>query len=123
MLPRGLSLFLADWIDNYDGYVYKAYVVGRTYDSAFDRWYKKTCKGSYGFSYYFDKIDDEEYYKPDYYELAFVVPTNWLKEVAKEMFEVEDLDYWLQSEYTTDESEVIFARALDERQIVMIDFD
>lgn len=67
--------------------------------------------------------DDETFYNPDYYELTFVVPTNWLKEVAKEMFEVEDLDDWLQNEYTTDESEVIFVRALDERQVVMVDFD
>ena len=39
------------------------------------------------------------------------------------MFEVKDLDYWLQNEYSTDESEIIFERALNERQVVMIDFD
>lgn len=67
--------------------------------------------------------EDEEFYEPDYYELVFVVPNNWLKEVAKEMFEVDDLDYWLQNEYTTDESEIIFERALNERQVVMVDFE
>lgn len=65
---------------------------------------------------------DEEFYNPDYQELSFIVPTNWLKEVVKEMFEIKDLDYWLQNEYTSDESEVIFERALNERQIVMVDF-
>lgn len=67
--------------------------------------------------------EDKDFYKPDYYELVFVVPNNWLKEVAKEMFEVDDLDYWLQNEYTTDESEIIFERALNERQVVMVDFE
>ena len=67
--------------------------------------------------------EDETFYKPDYYEMAFVVPLNWLKEVAKEMFEIDDLDSWLQNEYTTDESELIFERALNERQVVMVDFD
>lgn len=67
--------------------------------------------------------EDETFYKSDYYELTFVVPLNWLKTVVKELFEVSDLDYWLQNEYTTDESELIFERALNERQVVMIDFD
>ena len=67
--------------------------------------------------------EDETFYKNDYYEMIFVVPTNWLKEVVGEMFEVKDLDYWLQNEYSTDESEIIFERALNERQVVMIDFD
>ena len=66
--------------------------------------------------------EDEEFYRPDYQEMTFVVPTNWLKNVVKEMFEVEDLDDWLQNEYTTDESEDVFARALTERQVVMVDF-
>ena len=66
--------------------------------------------------------EDETFYKPDYQEMSFVVPTNWLKQVVKEMFEIEDLDCWLQNEYTTDESEIIFERALNERQVVMVDF-
>ena len=56
-------------------------------------------------------------------ELTFVVPLNWLKEIVYEMFEVDDLDYWVQNEYTTDESELVFERALNERQVVMVDFD
>lgn len=66
--------------------------------------------------------EDETFYTPDYRELTFIVPTHWLKEVVKEMFEVEDLDDWLKNEYTTDESEQIFTRALNERQVVMVDF-
>ena len=46
----------------------------------------------------------------------------WLKKVAKEEFEIEDLGLWLQTEYTSDESEVIFERGLNERQVVMVDF-
>lgn len=65
---------------------------------------------------------DEGDYKADYQEMTYVVPVKWLKEVAKEEFEVEDLDLWLQEEYTSDESEVVFERALNERQVVMVDF-
>lgn len=67
--------------------------------------------------------EDDTFYNSDYYEMAFIVPLNWLKEVAKEMFEVDDLDSWLQGEYTTDESEPIFERALNERKVVMVDFN
>ncbi len=67
--------------------------------------------------------EDESFYNPDYQELTFIVPTNWLKETAMEMFEVDNLDYWLQNEYTTDESELIFEKALNKRQVVMVDFD
>ena len=66
---------------------------------------------------------DDEDYKADYQEMTYIVPSKWLKNIAKEEFEVEDLDLWLQTEYTSDESEVIFERALNERQIVMIDFN
>ena len=58
----------------------------------------------------------------NYYEMAFVVPAKWLKESVMEMFNVNDLDYWLQNEYTTDESEMIFEKALNDRQVVMVDF-
>lgn len=66
--------------------------------------------------------DDETCYDSDYEELTYVVPKKWLEKVAKEEFEVEVLDMWLQEEYTSDESEVIFSRALSERQVVMVDF-
>lgn len=67
--------------------------------------------------------EDEEFYSPDYRELIFVVPTKWLREIVKEIFDVNDLESWLKNEYTTDESEMIFEEALEQRQVVMVDFD
>ena len=58
----------------------------------------------------------------DWMELTFIVPTEWLKSFCKNEFEVDDLDYFLKEEYTSDESEIIFAEALSNRQIVMVDF-
>lgn len=70
--------------------------------------------------YPFEEDDD---CSSDYYELAFIVPTKWLKETVNGMFNISDIDDWLQNEYTTDESELIFERALNERKVVMVDFD
>lgn len=66
--------------------------------------------------------EDETFYTPDYEELTFIVPKKWLETFVRERFEVSDLDAWLQNEYTTDESELIFEQALNERQVVMVDF-
>ena len=66
--------------------------------------------------------EDDDFYNNDYEELTFIVPKEWLVETVKEMFEVKDLDDWLQNEYTTDESELVFEKALNERQVVMVDF-
>ena len=65
---------------------------------------------------------DDEDYKADYEEMTYVVPSNWLKQVAKELFDIDDVDIWLREEYTSDESELVFERALNERQVVMVDF-
>lgn len=67
--------------------------------------------------------EDDDFYDPDYRTLTFIVPAKWLKETAKELFCVNDLDDWLQNVYTTDESELIFEKALSERQVVMVDFE
>lgn len=66
--------------------------------------------------------EDEEFFSPDYRELIFIVPTKWLRKIVKERFEVNDLELWLKTEYTTEESEMIFEEALEQRQIVMVDF-
>lgn len=58
----------------------------------------------------------------DWVEMTFIVPTSWLKTFVKKEFDVDDLDRFLQEEYTTDESEIIFAEALNNRQVVMVDF-
>ena len=60
MLPRGLKLFYADYIDVCTGKQYKEFVVGRNYDSAFNRWYEETCKAFLVFDYYFYEVEDEE---------------------------------------------------------------
>ena len=65
---------------------------------------------------------DEEEYKADYEELTYIVPSNWLKQAVKELFDVDDVDIWLKEEYTSDESELVFERALNEKQVVMVDF-
>lgn len=59
-MPRGLQLFYADWIAPYEEDAGKEYVVGKTYDSAFNRWYKDMCDSFYIFDYYFYEIDDEQ---------------------------------------------------------------
>lgn len=66
--------------------------------------------------------EDEESNTRDWIELTFIVPTKWLAEFCKKEFQVDDLDYFLQEEYTSDESEIIFGEALQQRQIVMVDF-
>jgi hypothetical protein len=58
----------------------------------------------------------------DWEELTFIVPTKWLKEFCQKEFEVNDLDAFLKEEYTSDESEIIFEEALNNRQVVMVDF-
>lgn len=59
----------------------------------------------------------------DYIEMTFVVPKRWLNEICKKHFGIEDVDYWLQNEYTSDDSEAVFSLALSERKVVMIDFN
>ena len=60
MLPRGMKLFVADYIDVDTNWQYYKYVVGMSYNSAFNRWYKDTCKCLREFDYYFDEVEDEE---------------------------------------------------------------
>lgn len=67
-------------------------------------------------------VEDWEEDTPDYEELAFIVPKEWLKEVCKELFDVDDLDRFLTEEYISDQSEVIFERALNENKVIMVDF-
>ena len=66
--------------------------------------------------------EDIESQTRDWRELAFVVPTKWLKNYCRTKFNNHDLNYFLQEQYTSDESELIFADALKERKIVMVDF-
>lgn len=66
---------------------------------------------------------EDEVIETDFTEIIFVVPLNWLKEIAKNFFKVDDINHWLKNEYTSEESERIFETAFMERQIVMVDFN
>lgn len=92
-------------------------------------------------------VDDEEYYydgdnyvdmkmlvvspfaededtHTNWRELCFVVPKQWLCGKLKECNEIEedkDLENWLRSIYTTDESESLFYEALKERKVLMVE--
>lgn len=66
--------------------------------------------------------EDMESDTRDWGELTFIVPTRWLRNFCEKKFLVGDLDLFLQEEYTSDESEIIFAEALNDQQIVMVDF-
>lgn len=61
--------------------------------------------------------------KADYYELKYVVPTDWLIEKARDLFGVNGIQKWLEDEYISEESELIFVEALRERKVVMVDFN
>lgn len=60
----------------------------------------------------------------DWNELMFIVPKDWLINCVQTLFGVKphELDDWLNDAYSSDESEQIFAAALEDRQIVMVDF-
>lgn len=63
----------------------------------------------------------------DFDEVVFAVPAAWLVQtVIREYDELknkEDVQYWLQNEYTSDDSSWIFDKAMRENQIVMLNFN
>lgn len=69
-------------------------------------------------------INEEDFVpeRRDWLEAVFIVPVTWLTDFCRKEFQVQDLDDFLQNEYMSDESELIFANALMEQQVVMIDF-
>lgn len=60
MLPKGLKLFMADIVDENTNDQTFWYVVGRTYNSAFNRFVKEADKTWYVYDYYFYEVEDEE---------------------------------------------------------------
>ena len=60
MLPKGLKLFMAEIIDENTNNETFWYVVGRTYNSAFNRFVKEANKTWYRYDYYFYEVEDEE---------------------------------------------------------------
>lgn len=69
-------------------------------------------------------INEEDFVpeRRDWLGAVFIVPVTWLTDFCRKEFQVQDLDDFLQNEYMSDESELIFANALMERQVVMIVF-
>lgn len=69
-------------------------------------------------------INEEDFVpeRRDWLEAIFIVPVTWLTDFCWKKYQVQNLDDFLQNEYTSDESELIFAHALMDRQVVMIDF-
>lgn len=63
----------------------------------------------------------------DFDELSFAVPEKWLYDTCIDVFDNLklpcDVQYWLENEYTSDDSIIIFERAMEENQIVMINFN
>lgn len=60
MLPKGMSLFLADIIDEDNGGQFFWYVVGRTEESAFKRFTKEANKTWYRYLYYFYEVENDD---------------------------------------------------------------
>lgn len=63
--------------------------------------------------------DDED----DFQEAVYAVNKYWLATAVKEMFGVDDIQDWLENEYTTDDSIQIFYRACEEKQIHLFQID
>lgn len=63
----------------------------------------------------------------DFDEVIFAVPAAWLVQTVVEEYEElknkDDVQYWLQNEYTSDDSYWIFDKAMRENQIVMLNFN
>lgn len=63
----------------------------------------------------------------DFDEVVFAVPKDWLIETCIREFEElktpDEVQYWLENEYTSDESHIIFELAMAENQIVMLNFN
>ena len=63
----------------------------------------------------------------DFDELVFAVPEKWLVDTCIREFEElklpSDVQYWLDNMYTSDESHIIYELAMEENQIVMMEFN
>ena len=75
------------------------------------------CDGYLGYS-----VENDDESETDFNELVVVVEKDWLFNFMKQ-YEIEDpLDY-LQNEYTSDDSIVWFEEAVEQRKVVMVDFN
>lgn len=75
------------------------------------------CDGYFAYD-----IETDSEIETDFNELVVVVEKDWLFNLMRE-YEIENpLDY-LQNEYTSDDSLVWFDRAIEQRKVVMVDFN
>lgn len=68
-------------------------------------------------------MEDIESETRDWNEMVMFIPKNWLYLIAFVKLEVTDFDTWIKEEYTTSDAMKVFRMALEERQIVGVDFD
>lgn len=59
MLPNGLQLFVADVVDEETDRQGFWYIVGKTYNSSFQRFIKWANKRWYRYAYYFYEADED----------------------------------------------------------------
>lgn len=56
----------------------------------------------------------------DLCEFVFFIEKDWLSQYVWKQYEVDDLDYWLQNEYTSDESKQILLDGIYSRTVVFV---
>lgn len=63
--------------------------------------------------------------KCDYQELVFTIPKTYLFEQCKKIFNIpeNEVQFWLENEYTSDESSILFLKALEDAQVVTLYFN
>ena len=67
-------------------------------------------------------VETDSEIETDFSELVVVVEKDWLFKLMKE-YEIENPLYYLQNEYTSDDSVVWFDNAVEQRKVVMVDFN
>ena len=75
------------------------------------------CDGYFGYD-----VETDSEIETDFNELVVVVEKDWLFNLMKE-YEIENPLYYLQNEYTSDDSVVWFDMAVEQRKVVMVDFN
>lgn len=75
------------------------------------------CDGYFAYD-----VESDSEIETDFNELIAVVEKDWLFNLMREDGIENPLDY-LQNEYTSDDSFVWFDKAVDQRKVVMVDFN
>lgn len=67
-------------------------------------------------------VETDSEIETDFNEIVVVVEKDWLFNLMKE-YGIENPLYYLQNEYTSDDSVVWFDVAVEQRKVVMVDFN